>query len=144
MALASSPGSAMLPLFNEYGYLPPGIHPCTVVELVARFGSGSPEREVETQELLGFIDWARRAGVQRVIVNGSYATDAATPQDVDLVILPGPDYPKDQQSAVDEELNWPFLHVLVAADQADLEAWAMRDFGTDRQQRPKGVVEVIL
>jgi hypothetical protein len=59
MALASSPGSAMLPLFNEHGYLPPGIHPCTVVELVARFGSGSPEPEVETQELLGFIDWAR-------------------------------------------------------------------------------------
>src|SRR5271157_2340483 len=25
-----------------------------------------------------------------------------------------------------------------------LEAWAMRDFGTDRQRRPKGVVEVIL
>jgi len=41
-------------------------------------------------------------------------------------------------------LIWPFLHVLVAADQADLEAWAMRDFGTDRQRRPKGVVEVIL
>lgn len=69
---------------------------------------------------------------------------AATPQDVDLVILPGPDYPKDQQSAVDEELNWPFLHVLVAADRADPEAWAMRDFGTDRQRRPKGVVEVTL
>ncbi len=134
----------MLPLFNEHGYLPLGIHPCTVVELVARFGSGSPDREVETQELLEFIDWARRAGVQRVIVNGSYVTDVTTPQDVDLVILPGPDYPNDQQSAVDEELIWPFLHVLVAADQADLEAWAMRDFGTDRQRRPKGVVEVIL
>ena len=45
---------------------------------------------------------------------------------------------------MDEELIWPFLHVLVAADQADLEDWAMRDFGTDRQRRPKGVVEVIL
>jgi hypothetical protein len=56
MALASSPGSAMLPLFNEHGYFPPGTHPCTVVELMARFGSGSPEPEVETQELLGFID----------------------------------------------------------------------------------------
>jgi hypothetical protein len=134
----------MLPLLNELGYLPPGIHPCTVAELVARFGSGSPEREVETQELLGFIDWARQAGVQRLIVNGSYATDTPAPQDVDLVILPGPDYPKDQKAATDEELIWPFLHVLVAADDADLEAWAMRDFGTDRQRRPKGVVEVIL
>jgi len=80
----------MLPRFSEHGYLPPGIHPCTVAELVDRFGSGSPEREVETQELLGFIQ------------------------------------------------------VLVAADDDDLEAWAMRDFGTDREQRPKGVVEVLL
>ncbi len=60
------------------------------------------------------------------------------------MILPGPDYPKDQQSAVDEELIWQFLHVLVAAGQADLEAWAMRDFGTDPQRRPKEGVEVIL
>ena len=50
----------MLPLFNEHGYLPLGIHPWTVVGLVARFGTGSPEREVETQELLGFIDRQRR------------------------------------------------------------------------------------
>ena len=39
---------------------------------------------------------------------------------------------------------WPFFHVLVAADDDDLEAWAMQDFGADRQRRPKGVVEVIL
>jgi hypothetical protein len=134
----------MLPPFNEHGYLPPGIHPCDVEELVSRFGSGSPEREVETQELLEFIDWTRRAGVRRLIVNGSYATEASAPQDVDLVILPGPDYPKDQSSAADEELIWPFLQVLIAADEDDLEAWALRDFGTDRHQRPKGVVEVIL
>jgi len=39
---------------------------------------------------------------------------------------------------------WPFLQVLVAADDADLEIWAIADFGTDREGRPKGVVEVIL
>jgi hypothetical protein len=44
----------------------------------------------------------------------------------------------------DAELGRPFLHVLVAADPDDLEAWATRDFGTDRQRRPKGVVEVVL
>jgi hypothetical protein len=79
-----------------------------------------------------------------LIVNGSYATEAPAPQDVDLVILPGPDYPREQPSANDQELIWPFLHVLVAADEDDLEVWAIRDFGTDRQQRPKGVVEVVL
>ncbi len=134
----------MLPPFDEHGNLPPGIHRCSPAELATRLGSGSPEREVETQELLGFIDWARRAGVERLIVNGSYVTEASSPQDVDLVILPGPDYPRGQPSAFDEELTWPFLHVLVAADSDDLEAWAMRDFGTDRLGRPKGVAEVVL
>ena len=111
---------------------------------MARFGSGSPEREVETLELIGFIDWARRAGVIRIIVNGSYVSATVAPQDVDLVILPGARYPKDQQLATEEELNQPFLHILVAADEDDLNAWAMKDFGTDRDQFPKGVVELKL
>ena len=39
---------------------------------------------------------------------------------------------------------WPFLQILFAADEADLERWARDDFGTDREGRDKGVVEVIL
>ena len=42
------------------------------------------------------------------------------------------------------ELSWPFLQIIIAADDADLERWALEDFGTDRRQRAKGVVEVIL
>ncbi len=42
------------------------------------------------------------------------------------------------------ELLWPFLHVLVSADDAEPEAWAVKDFGTGRQQRSKGVVGVRL
>jgi len=44
----------------------------------------------------------------------------------------------------DEELLWPFLHILVAADDDDLDRWILQDFGTDRYLPPKGVVEVIL
>jgi len=134
----------MLPPFDEYGNLPAGIHRCTVDELVERFGTGSPERVVETQELLLFVDWARRAGLRRLIVNGSFVTATVVPNDVDLIILPGPDYPGDQVSPSNEDILWPFLQILVAADDADLEAWALQDFGTDRDLRAKGVVEVIL
>src|SRR4051812_9511845 len=59
----------MILLFGDHRYLLPGIRPCTVAELATRFGTGSPEREVETQELLEFIDWARQEGVERLIVN---------------------------------------------------------------------------
>ena len=44
----------------------------------------------------------------------------------------------------EQELSWPFLHILVAADEHDLEVWAAKDFGTDRRGHPKGVVEVQL
>jgi hypothetical protein len=134
----------MLPDFDENGYLPPGIHRCSIQEVAARFGRGSPERKVETQELVEFVEWAVRAGVRRLLVNGSYVTAAAAPNDVDIVILPGPDYPVHQKSATDRQLQWPFLQVLIAVDDDDFEMWGREDFGTDRNRITKGVVEVIL
>ena len=134
----------MLPAFDNEGNLPLGIHPCRLAELAERFGKGSPEREVEVQELERFLEWAKRAGVRRVIINGSFVTAKPAPNDVDVVILPGPGYPGDQATADEANTVWPFLQVLVAADEADLENWATSDFGTDRDGRPKGVVEVIL
>lgn len=132
----------MLPSFDEHGNLPPGIHRCTIEELIQHFGTGSVEREVEIQELLEFIAWAREADIQRVIVNGSFVTSKESPNDVDVVILPGPNYPRSQNPAFEEITRFPFLQIVVAADEDDLIMWVSQDFGTDR--RPKGVVEVLL
>jgi hypothetical protein len=134
----------VLPAFDENGYLPPRIHRCDVGVIVERFGSGSPERAVQTQELLEFIEWARRAGIQRLLINGSYVTAKLVPNDVDIVVLPSSDYPRDEKSCTEEESRWPFLEIVIAADDDDFETWALADFGTDRTQLPKGVVEVIL
>ncbi len=134
----------MLPALDDFGNLPPGIHRCTVAELVARFGSGSDERETEISELLQFIEAAKTAGVRRLLVNGSFVTGKLFPNDVDVVFLPGPDYPRQGQKLDSDELVWPFLQIIVAADDADFEAWALRQFATDRSKRPKGVVEVML
>lgn len=134
----------MLPPFDDYGNLPPGIHTCTIADLVARFGSGSEEREAEISELLQFIDAAKAAAIRRLLVNGSFVTGKLAPNDVDIVILPGPDYPRQHQELDDDELTWPFLQIIVAADDADFEAWATQQFATDRRKRSKGVVEVLL
>jgi len=134
----------LLPSFNDAGYLPSGIHLCEIDELVERFGSGSPEREVATEELLDFLNWARSAGISRVIVNGSYVTAKQAPNDIDVVVLPGEEYPRNEARLYDQETHWPFLQVFVAIDRVDLEDWALNDFGTDRQLREKGVVEVKL
>lgn len=124
--------------------MPPGIHRCTFEELDERFGHGSPEREVEIRELWQLMDWARIAGVRRLIVNGSFVTAKRAPNDVDVVILPGVDYPRDERPASEEAARCPFIQIVVAADNDDLEAWAIEDFGTDRNLAPKGVVEVDL
>ena len=84
----------MLPPFDDVGHLPAGIHSCSVAELVARFGGGSEERETEINELLQFIEAAKASGVRRLLVNGSFVTGKLAPNDVDVVILPGPDYPR--------------------------------------------------
>jgi hypothetical protein len=51
----------VIPEFDERGNLPPGLHRCTIQEIQARFGLGSPERLVETAELIELIRWARQA-----------------------------------------------------------------------------------
>jgi len=134
----------MIPDFDEHGNLPPGIHPASVESLVERFGSGSAEREVEIRELLEFIDWAKHHGVLRIIVNGSFVTAKQCPNDVDVVVLPGTGDNSEYPVIEHEPTRWPFLQILVAADDEDLERWATSDFATDRRGRVKGVVEVIL
>ena len=134
----------MLPPFDEYGNLPPGIHSASLNEIADHFGHGSVEREVEIRELMELIGWARQHGVRRLIINGSFVTKKRQPNDVDVVLLPESS-DMGQAAMIDfEPPQWPFLQILVAADEADLECWATGDFGTDRQGRAKGVVEVIL
>ncbi len=134
----------MLPSFDDYGNLPSGIHRCRLEELAARFGSGSEERVTQISELLQFIEAAKTSGIGRLMVNGSFVTGKLAPNDVDVVILPGPGYPRHGPRLESDELVWPFLQIIVAADDADFESWATQQFATDRRRRPKGVVEVIL
>src|SRR5579884_1552290 len=88
-------GSAMIPDFNDDGYLPPGIHLATLEEVAARFGQESEVRQVQMESLRWLLDLARRAGVQRLVVNGSFVTDEVEPNDVDCVLLIGQDFPRD-------------------------------------------------
>ena len=134
----------MLPAFDEFGSLQAGIHRVSIERRVPTFRRRLIERKIEGQELVEFAAWARRVGGTAARGQWQLRGRGDGPNDVDLIILPGPDYPRDQPAATDEEVRWPFLQVLVAADDDDLERWATHDFGTDRDQRPKGVVEVIL
>jgi hypothetical protein len=88
----------LLPAFDDAGNLPPGIHRCDTEQLKRRFGFGSDEREAQIVELLLFIEAAKVAGVRRLLVNGSFVTGKVSSNDVDVVFLPGADYPKKVKS----------------------------------------------
>lgn len=132
----------MIPAFNDHGYLPPGVHGATVNEIAQRFGQESELRRVQMESLHWLIDLARRAGVLRILVDGSFATDEYEPNDVDCVLLIGADYHED--IAADEELQQglPFIHAeTVTQDVFDYYVNTL--FATDRRNVPKGILEVM-
>jgi hypothetical protein len=133
----------MLPPLNENGYLPPGVHVATIDEVVNRFGQQSELRRAQAESLRWLIDLARRAGVERVVVNGSFVTDALEPNDVDCVLLIGANNPQELEAAEDLHDGLPFID-LHLVEETEFELLVTDIFGTDRDLLPKGVVEVLL
>lgn len=132
----------MIPSFDERGYLPPGIHPATVDEIAERFGKEAELRRVQMESVRWVLDLAKKAGVQRIVLNGSFVTDAMEPNDVDCVLLVGPGFPHDREAEGELLAGLPFLDIdLVRQDGWD--EMVEEVFATDRQLHSKGMIEVI-
>ena len=133
----------MIPPFNDDGYLPAGIHVATMGEVAARFGQESELRRAQMQSLGWLIDAARRAGVQRLILDGSFVTEKLEPNDVDCALLLGPGFPRDAEAEAELQEGLPFLNMHAVEEEAF--AWLVDSFfATDRQGIPKGMIEVVL
>ena len=133
----------MIPAFNDDGYLPSGVHAARLEEIAERFGEGSELRRVEMESVRWLVELARRAGVVRLILNGSFTSDRLEPNDVDCVLLVGADYPSDRAAAEELEAGLPFIDMMrVRAEQFDL--LVDKIFATDRDNVAKGMIEVLL
>jgi hypothetical protein len=133
----------MIPPFNDDGYLPSGVHPAAVEEIAARFGEGSELRQVEMASVRWLIDLTRRAGVRRIIINGSFVSDRLEPNDVDCVLLLDAAYPLERTADEELDAGLPFIDMKrVGADQFEL--FVNEIFATDRDHVPKGMIEVLL
>jgi hypothetical protein len=131
----------MIPAFNENGYLPPGIHPATLEEIAERFGQESELRRDQMESLHWLVDLARRAGVRRLIINGSFVTDTFEPNDVDCILVVVPGYRRDSKAAEELERGLPFLDIdLVEPEGLDE---LVEIFARNRDWMPKGMIEVI-
>jgi hypothetical protein len=136
-------GADVIPDLDERGYLPPGVHPATLEEVVERFGRGSEVREAEGQSLLWLAPLVSAAGITRWLVNGSFVTDRAEPNDVDCVLLQGPAYRAGSRAAQRLADGLPFLEIKVVTPR-DFEFLVDVLFASDRDGVPKGLVEVML
>ncbi len=131
----------MIPPLNDDGYLPPGIHAATLDEIAERFGKESEVRRAQMQSLRWLVSAARRAGVKRIIVNGSFVSDKYEPNDVDCVLLIEPGFPRDAAAEAELIAGLPFVNL----ELVDLQAFrhfTERTFATDRNLVPKGMLEV--
>lgn len=131
----------MIPPFDESGCLPPGIHAATLDEIEARFGVGSEVRRAQMESVRWMVDLAVRAGIRRMVLNGSFVTDIIEPNDVDCVLLIGRGRPKDRLAEADLRAGLPFLDIAIVRS-ADFERLVNEVFATDRYSVPKGMVEV--
>ena len=136
-------GIDMIPDFDENGYLPPGIHKADLDTMCHRFGMGSEIRRAEAQSLRWLLPLCRSAGIARLIVDGSFITDAVEPNDVDCVLLQGDGYNGTSQPAVELEQGLPFLSLQIVRPAA-FDYLATSFFGFDRAGMAKGVLEVML
>ena len=141
--MRSSGTLAMIPEFEEYGYLPPGIHLATLDEIEARFGLESEIRRVQMESLRWLADLVHRSGAERLVINGSFTTNTNEPNDLDCAVMISEGMRFDPEIDEEFELGLPFLQIEVLLPGPF--SWLVdRMFASDRDMVPKGVVEVIL
>jgi hypothetical protein len=132
----------MIPPFNDDGCLPTGIHGATLEEVAQRFGEGSELRRIQMESVRWLVDLARRAKVLRIVVNGSFVTDVAEPNDVDCVLLVGSDFQRDDPNNQELLAELPFISMQIV-DQAGFDFFVNEFFATDRDTDPKGMIEIL-
>jgi hypothetical protein len=131
----------MIPPFDESGRLPPGIHPATLDEIDSRFGQVSELRRVQMDSVRWMVELAQKAGIERIILNGSFVTDIIEPNDVDCVLLAAAVL-KDQMAEDELLLGLPFLEIALVS-QEDFVELVNVTFASDRLGKFKGMIEVI-
>ena len=72
----------MIPLFQANGNLPEGIHDATWTEITTHFGY-TPHRLRLLAGLLEASQALQQAGSQWILINGSFVTNKAQPNDID-------------------------------------------------------------
>jgi hypothetical protein len=136
-------GKVMIPDFDDNGYLPAGIHPASLEEIAARFGHEPELRRVQIESLRWLVDLAKRVGVRRIVINGSFVTDKWEPNDVDCALLREVTFPQDESADAELWAGLPFIQ-MVMVGQKEFDLYVGEIYATDRHGAAKGMIEIIL
>jgi len=82
-----------IPALNQDGFLPEGIHDCTLLEIKERFGAfqRTDQRCRLFERLEKLLREIHSTGMfQAVIVDGSFVTGVDDPHDIDLILVVPP------------------------------------------------------
>jgi len=90
------------------------------------------------------VPMCRRAGIARLILNGSFVTDVQEPRDVDCILVPGSTFVADSDATLAIRIGLPYLSLQIVETTEDLDFYVNDLFASDRAGRPKGLVEVLL
>ncbi len=145
----------MLPDFNSDGDLPLGVYPAALAEVINRFGDRHPQRQEMTERLSRIHQLAQETGaVQHFLLFGSYATDKAMPNDVDIVLIMQDNF---RIEACPENAMPPFDHEQADRDLGASIFWIrpslliletpnefIAHWQTKRDNTKRGIVEVLL
>ena len=142
-----------LPEFNDVGDLPAGVHEASLVEIVARFGTGSDQRKRIARRLERIYQIALETGhLARFVVFGSFVTDKHEPNDVDVFMIMDDNFdmgllvgePRllfvDHGTAQDHfgaSVFWMRRLAAIGGEQAAIEDWQIKRDSTER-----GIVEI--
>lgn len=139
----------MIPKSNKDGYLPKGIHKATLNEIKERFGSGSWERKklFEGLQSLAQLLHKHKKSVKRFLLNGSFVASSESPKDFDCILIVQMDFdfgsPEAEKLRAAKELFGAHLFIFTEKDVNRCHR-LVDFFGHDQDQKPKGLVEVVL
>jgi hypothetical protein len=143
-----------LPSLNDHGELPEGVHQATLDEVIAQFGTGTPQRQAVTARLLRLYHLVKATHhLERFIIFGSYVTTKSVPNDVDIFLIMAEAFDVNDWG---EETRAVFAHAQAQSRIGASVFWVTRStsrpnieslltaWQTTRDQTRRGNVEVIV
>ena len=146
-----------IPALTDEGFLPEGVHGCTLAELQERFGQfqTTDARCRLFERLERFILEARAGGlVAAIIIDGSFVTAKDSPNDIDLILVVplGHDFgadlrPREYNVVSRRHVRREFRFDMLVAEQGQMQLEEHIDFFSQVKERPeirKGMLRIEL